>query len=299
MTTMSKLAEKLKTGRPALTAECFPPRGADAAAVKTMAAALPQGLDAVVVADNPEEVRGSATACAALLAGAGREPVLSVVTRDRNRIALESDVLGASLLGVRNFLCLSGDHQTMGVSPQAAGAYDIDSIQFTLALTTMAAKGVGFDGRKVDPAPAMLVGAVAHPYLRPMELNLIRLKKKVAAGAAFLLTQAVFDLAGFAEWLEAVRAAGLDKQAVIIASVMPLPSVERAKEVQARKTYGPVGDDVIQRLSKAADPAAEGVAIAGQIAAKLKAMPGVRGIHVLCGGCEALAAGVIKEAGLA
>jgi methylenetetrahydrofolate reductase (NADPH) len=264
-----------------------------------MAAALPQGLDAVVVADNPEEVRGSATACAALLAGAGREPVLSVVTRDRNRIALESDVLGASLLGVRNFLCLSGDHQTMGVSPQAAGAYDIDSIQFTLALTTMAAKGVGFDGRKVDPAPAMLVGAVAHPYLRPMELNLIRLKKKVAAGAAFLLTQAVFDLAGFAEWLEAVRAAGLDKQAVIIASVMPLPSVERAKEVQARKTYGPVGDDVIQRLSKAADPAAEGVAIAGQIAAKLKAMPGVRGIHVLCGGCEALAAGVIKEAGLA
>jgi methylenetetrahydrofolate reductase (NADPH) len=299
MTAKSKLAEKLKTGRPVVTAECLPPRGADAEAVKKMAAALPQGLDAVVVADNPEEVRGSATACAAILVGEGREPVLSLVTRDRNRIALESDVLGASLLGVRNFLCLSGDHQAVGVSPQAAGAYDIDSVQFALALKAMVEAGVGFDGRKIDPAPQLFVGVVAHPYLRPMELNLIRLKKKVAAGAAFLLTQAVFDLAGFAEWLEAVRAAGLDKQAAIIASVMPLPSVERAKDMQAKKTYGPVGDDVVQRLAKAADPAAESVAIAAEIAAKLKSMPGVRGIHVLCGGCEALAAGVVKEAGLA
>jgi len=284
-TTKSKLARALASGRLAITAECLPPRSPDAGAVKKLAAALPSSLDAVVVADNPDEIHASGLACAAILADEGRESVLTMVTRDRNRIALESDALGAAALGIGAILCLSGDHQSLGICPQAAGVYDIDSIQLTQAL-----KGLGL--------PELLVGAVAHPYQRPMELNLLRLRKKIAAGADFLLTQAVFDLAGFTQWMDAVRAAGLDTQVAIIASVLPLASVEKARALDKRQTYGPVGEDVIARLSQAADAVKEGVAIAAATAAQLKAVPGVRGIHILSGGCESLAATVIQEAGL-
>jgi methylenetetrahydrofolate reductase (NADPH) len=264
-----------------------------------MAAALPASLDAVVVADNPEEGCGSAMACAAILAAEKREPVLSLVTRDRNRVALESDVLGAAALGVRSFLCLSGDHLSKGVSPQAAGVFDIDSVQLAQALRTICDEGVGLGGGRLDAAPDLLIGAVAHPSLRPMELNLIRLRKKVRAGAEFLLTEAVFDLAVFSEWMDAVQAAGIARQAAVIASVLVLASDRKAKELQARGTYGPIGDAAIARLAKAADPAKEGIALAAETAARLKSVPGVRGIHILCGGHEGAAAGVIKEAGLA
>jgi methylenetetrahydrofolate reductase (NADPH) len=285
-TTKTKLGRALTSGRLVLTAECLPPRGGGAEAIRKLSAVLPPGLDAVVVADNPDEIHGSALACAALLAREGRETVLSMVTRDRNRIALESDALGAAALGIGAILCLSGDHQSLGARPQAAGVYDIDSIQLTQVL-----KGLGL--------PELLIGAVAHPYQQPLELNLLRLKKKIAAGADFLLTQAVFDLPGFTQWMDAVRAAGLEKRVSILASVLPLASVEQAKTLDKRQTYGPVGESVIARLSQAADAAKEGVAIAAAMASQLKAIPGVRGIHILSGGCESLAATVIQEAGLA
>lgn len=296
---MSKLAEALQGERPLLTAECLPPRHADPAAVRQLAAGLPRVLDAVVVADNPGEVRGSAMACAALLAAEGAEPVLSVVTRDRNRVALEADVLGAAALGVRGFLCLSGTHASLGDRPEAAGVFDIDSIQFSQALKAMRDEGRDFGGRPVDGVPPFVIGAVAHPYLRPMELSLLRLGKKVRAGAQFLLTQAVFDTDGLAEWLEAVRGAGLEGKLAILASILVLGSVEEAERLQARQTYGPIGEEVVARLKGASDPAAEGVALAVEAAARAKGLPGVRGIHVLCGGREAVAAQVIQEAGLA
>ena len=289
-TTKSRLGQALASGRLALTAECLPPRGSDAGAVKKLSSILPAHLDAVVVADNPGGIHGSALACAALLAGEGRPAVLSMVTRDRNRIALESDAQGAAALGVEGIFCLSGDHQSLGVCPQAAGVYDIDSIQFTQALRTLMREG---------PLPELPLGAAAHPYQQPAELNLLRLRKKIAAGASFLLTQAVFDLAGFTKWMDAVRAAGLDQKVAIIASVLPLTSVEQAKLLDRRRTYGPVPESVIARLSGAADPAQEGIAIAAEMASQLKTIPGVRGIHVLCGGCESAAATVIQKAGLA
>jgi len=282
-----------------LTIECLPPGVPDPQAVEKLAESLPQTADAIVVADNPDETRGSALACAAILARAGRQPVLSIATRDRNRIALESDVLGAAALGVKNILCLSGDHQSLGICPPAAGAYDIDSIQLSDALTRMTQDGLGFDGHKLPEAPELFIGAVAHPYLRPMELNLIRLKKKIAAGAKFLLTQAVFDLAGFTEWMDAAGQAGLHAQVGILASVLPLSDVERAGALQARGTYGPIGDDVVQRLSAAADTRTEGIAICAEMASKLKGIDGLAGIHILCGGCEDAAAQVIDKASLA
>jgi methylenetetrahydrofolate reductase (NADPH) len=288
--TKSRLAQALVSGRLVLTAECLPPRGGGAAAVGTLSSALPPNLDGVVVPDNPGETQGSALACAAMLAGAGRPSVLSMVTRDRNRVALESDALGAASLGIEAFFCLSGNHQSMGAYPQVAGVYDIDSIQFTQALKKMMREG---------PLPELPLGAAAHPYQQPLELNLLRLRKKIAAGAGFVLTQAVFDLAGFTQWMDAVRAAGLDRQVAIVASVLPLASAEQARLVNRRRTYGPVPESAIARVTDASDPAREGIAIAAEVARQLKTIPGVRGIHILSGGCEASAATLIREAGLA
>jgi methylenetetrahydrofolate reductase (NADPH) len=286
-TTKSRLGRALASGRLALTAECLPPRGGDAGAVKQLSSLLPPNLDAVVVADNPGGNHGSALACAAMLAGEGRPSVLSMVTRDRNRMALESDAQGAAALGIEAILCLSGDHQSLGARPQAAGVYDIDSIQLTQTLKRMMGEGA---------LPEGPIGAAAHPYQQPAELGLLRLRKKIAAGAGFLLTQAVFDLPGFTLWMDAVRAAGFDQQVAILASVLPLASVEQAR---GRGAYGPVPEGVIARLSGAADAAKEGMSIAVEMAKQLKAIPGVRGIHILSGGCERAAATVIEEAGLA
>jgi methylenetetrahydrofolate reductase (NADPH) len=283
--TKTRFAQALTSGRLVLTAECLPPRSGGAEAVKSLSTVLAPTLDAIVVADNPDEIHGSALACAAVLAREGREVVLSMATRDRNRIALESDALGASALGIGAILCLSGNHQSLGVCPQAAAANDIDSIQLTQAL-----KGLDL--------PDLLVGAVAHPFQQPLELNLLRLKKKIAAGADFLLTQPVFDLAAFTLWMDAVRAAGLDKKAAIIASVLPLTSVDKAESLRQRQTYGPLDEAVVARLGKASDAAKEGLAMAAEMADQLKTVPGVRGIHILSGGCEAVIGELIEAAGL-
>jgi 5,10-methylenetetrahydrofolate reductase len=224
--------------------------------------------------------------------------ILSMATRDRNRIALMSDALGAAALNIAAILCMSGNHQSLDICPQAAAANDIDSIQFTQAMKKMVLHGSGLNGKEIEPRLELQIGATAHPFMRPIELNILRLKKKIAVGADFLLTQAVFNLEGFVQWMDAVRAAGLDKRTAILPSVLPLTSVAGAKALQRRQTYGPIGEDVITRIGNAANPVLEGVALASGIARQLKDMPGVRGIHILSGGCESLAAEVIKEAGL-
>ena len=291
---MNRLAQTLKNGAMALTAECLPPHGADAAAVRQLATLLPHRLDAVVVAE-------SGLACAAILAGEKHETLLTLTTRDRNRMALEADALGAAQLSVSGVLCSSGDHQSLGsrAEPRAAGAYDVDSVQLLQGLKRMCDGGIDFAGRRLDAAPALLLGASAAPYLRPMELNLLRVRKKVAAGAAFLITQAVFDLPPFVAWMDAVRAAGIDQRVAIMAGVLPLTSVEQARRLATEGTYAPVDAGTIERMGKASDPIKEGIAIAAETARKLKAMAGVRGIHVFAGGCEASVASVIQEAGLA
>jgi methylenetetrahydrofolate reductase (NADPH) len=299
MTAATQLAEKLGSGKSVLTAACLPPHGADAALVKTLAAYFPASLDGVVVADNPGKVRGSALACAALLAAEKIQPMLSLITRDRNRIALESDVLGASALGIKNFLCLTGAHQSLGASAQAAGACDIDSTQLCQALSKMAGQGVDFDGNKLPATPDFSVAVAVHPYLRPMELAILQLKKKLAAGAQVLFTDPIFDVVGFEQWMQSVRAAGLDKKAAILASVLPLTSVAQAEFLSARSGFAPIGDEVIRRMRGASDAAKEGIAIVTEIAGKVKSMAGVRGIHILSDGCESLVPRIIEEARLA
>jgi methylenetetrahydrofolate reductase (NADPH) len=296
---MNRFAEALISGRLIVTAECLPPPGSDADAIGMLSSSLPSDLDAVVVADNPDRIRSSAFSAAALMSKRGQTSVvLSMATRDRNRIALMSDALGAAALNIAAILCMSGNHQSLDICPQAAAANDIDSIQFAQAMKKMVLHGSGLNGKEREPRIEMQIGATAHPYMRPMDLNLLRLRKKIAVGADFLLTQAVFDMENFTRWMEAVRAEGLDKRTAIIPSVLPLTSMEQAKALHRSRTYGPIGEDIIDRMGKAADAVREGVAIASEMAARLKNMPGVRGIHILSGGCEPLAAEVIKRAAI-
>lgn len=300
MTTQtSNFARALNSGRLVVTAECLPPQGADADAVKDFADKLPRNLDAVVVADSPDTIRSSAISAASLLKKQGRNSVImAMTTRDRNRIGLMSDALGAAALDISAILCIAGNHQSIEICPQAAAANDLDSVQFIHALKDMILHGAGLGGNKLDPKPTLLVGAVSQPYMRPLELNLMHVRKKISAGADFLLTQAVFDLEGFESWMDAVRKAGFDKRVAIIPCVMPIAGVDKARELQRSGTYGPIPDAVIERLEKAENAMDEGVDIASEIALKIKDMQGVRGIHILNAELPAMAGAVIQRAGI-
>ena len=296
---ISNFTRALNSGRLLVTVECLPPRGADADAIKYFSDNLPKNLDAVVVADNPDAIRSSAISAATLLKKLGRgNVVMAMSTRDRNRIALMSDALGAAALDVSAILCVAGNHQSIEVCPQAASANDLDSIQLIHALKGMILHGAGLGGNKLGARPELQVGAVVHPYTRPMELNMLNVRKKVTAGADFLLTQAIFDFEGFELWMDAVRKAGLDKRVAIIPSVMPVPSTDRVKNLQRTGTCGPIPDSLIARIEQSSNPEDEGVVIAAEIAAKLKDMPGVRGIHIISSGFEPMAAAVIERAGI-
>lgn len=299
MTATNRLAEKLSRGQLALTAACLPPHDADPASVKKLAGCFPPSLDGVVVADNPNQQHGSALACAALLAAEKLEPMLSLITRDRNRVALEADVLGAAALGIKSFLCLNGAHQTLGAAAQAAAAFDLDAVQLCQALSRMTTQGVDFDGKTLPSTPRFAVAAAVHPFMQPTELAVLQAKKKIAAGAQLLLTDAVFDVAAFEAWMKAMRVAGLDDEVPIIASVLPLTSVAQAQALRARSGFPPIGDALLARLAGGGDVASIGIAIVAEIAAKLKAIPGVRGIHIISVGCESLVPKIIQEARLA
>jgi methylenetetrahydrofolate reductase (NADPH) len=296
---MNRFADALMSRQLIVSAECLPPRGSDPDAIRAFSSSLPERVNAVVVADNPDVIRGSALSTARLLALEGKQSiVLSMATRDRNRLALLSDALGAAALDINAILCMSGNHQSIGVCPQAAAANDFDSVQFTQAMKKLVIHGVGPNGNEIEPRLELQIGATTHPYLRPLDLSLFRLRKKILAGADFLFTQVIFDLDGFYEWIKGVQAAGFDKRTAIIASVLPLASVEKAKELQRAHTYGPIPDSIIDRISRAERPASEGVVIAGEIAKQLKNVPEVRGIHILNGGDASLIADVIKQAGV-
>lgn len=294
----SKLAEALQAGRMALIAECLPPRGANGDALKKAASSLPQFLDAVVVPDGGSQMRACVLAAAALLVKEGRDPVLSLTTSDRNRIALYSDVLGAAALGIVNVLCLSGDHQTRRVCPEAASAFDVDSVQLLQGLKNMRDVPAAFSGDPLEPRPDPFLGAMAHPNLRPFRLGVIDLRKKADAGAQFLLTDPVFDVSRFRVWMEAVSEDGIHARCPMIVSVRPLESAEQAEEMRTSQRGISIPDEVIARLEKAERSTEEGVVICAEIADQVGRMKGVCGIHIASGGREEVVAEIIERASL-
>ena len=284
----SRLAEKLENSEFVFTAEYSPVAGTELSKIEACAGYFHNGITAVNVGDNHYGVALSSLAASAALSRAGIEPVYQIVTRDRNRIAIQSDLLGAALLGIKNVLCLSGYHQTLIGNPESANVFDIDSIQL-IAMVTKMNGGQLLDGKKIDGDFTMLVGAAANPYLKPLELNMLRLAKKIQAGAGFIQTQAVFDIAAFRQWLEAAGREGLTGKTAILAGVMPLQSASQARELAEKHTDFYIPDAVHARLQAAGDAASqrkEGMKIAVETIRQLRGLPGLKGIHLLSGGYE-------------
>jgi methylenetetrahydrofolate reductase (NADPH) len=297
----SRLAGRIASGRFIVTAEYLPAASTDSSAVEKVKRFLDSGLTAVNVADNPHGPAMSSLAGSVALKKSGVEPVYQIVTRDRNRIAIQSDLLGAVSLGIRNVLCLSGYHQALTSSPESSNVYDMDSIQLIAAVKKMKAEGTLLNGTRFEGEFPVLVGAAANPDLKPIELNMIRLAKKVAAGAAFVQTQGVFDTDIFEEWMEAAQREGLTEQTAILAGVMPIESLAEANRL--RKTYTEFSalDKVIERLQRVGNEDSqkkEGMAICIETIKKIKSIKGLRGIHIISGAKEALVPEVIKAAGL-
>jgi methylenetetrahydrofolate reductase (NADPH) len=295
----SKLGKKIASGDFIVTVEFLPWATTDGAAMEATLKAMGNGLTAVNVADNCHGIAMSSVAASAAVFKSGAEPICQIVTRDRNRIALQSDLLGAAYLGIKNLLCLSGYHQTLSTSPESANVYDIDSTQFIEMATNMSEKGVLADGSKIEGQFSMLVGAVANPFLKPMELNMLRLNKKVEAGAKFIQTGAVFNVETFGQWLDAAINEGVTAKAAILAGVLALDSAAEAEKLRDTYTDYYIPDNVIGRLKKAGGEAAqkkEGIAICIETVKKLKKMKGLRGIHILCGFKGKVAPEVVAEA---
>lgn len=256
---------------------------------------------AVNVADNPSGISMSSMAASLLLSQNGVEPIYQVVTRDRNRIAIQSDILGAASLGIKNILCLSGYHQVLTDNPESANVYDIDSTQLVSMVKRMKEKGELLNGVKIDGSLSMSIGAVTNPYLRPMALNMLRLSQKVDAGVDFIQTHAVFDIDAFSRWMDAVNSEGISGRTAVIAGVFPLESAAEAEELAAKYTDFNIPAAVIERLKSAGDSAAqrkEGIAIFAETAAKIKSVKGLRGIHIFSGGKESIIPEVLSASGL-
>ncbi|WP_300015414.1 methylenetetrahydrofolate reductase [Pseudonocardia sp.] len=293
------LRAAIDAGRFVVTAEIGPPRGADPLAIAAKAELLRGWVDAANVTDNQgAHVRLTSLAGSLLAARAGVEPVMQLTCRDRNRIALQSELIAAGALGVPNVLLLSGDHPVYGDHPDAMGVFDLDSVQLVWTARTLRDEGRLLSGRSVAPAPHWLIGAVENPFAPPLRFRAARLGKKVAAGAEFVQTQFVFDLPIFERWLAQVRDLGLDRRCTVIAGVGPVRSL-RALEFLQHKVPGiHVPDEVARRLRGAADVAAEGMSICVETIRRLRETPGVGGVHIMAFGHERGVPEIVAGAGL-
>jgi len=296
----SHLEQVLASGQFAVTAELGPPRNADAAAVRAKAERLAPYADAVNVLDNTgASVHMCALAAAVLVQRTGVEPVLQITGRDRNQIALQSDLLGAAALGIQNILCLSGDDPRAGDHPDAKAVMDFDSIRLIQAARKMRDEGAFWSGVPLrGAAPRLFIGSTENPYTQPVEAGVARLAKKIDAGAEFIQTQFVYDLEPFARWLELARAEGLHERAYILAGIGPLRRLRTAEFLRDHIPGVVVPDWVIERLRAADDQAAEGVRIAVEVIAGLRRLPGVAGIHIMPMDWDEGVARVVEAAGL-
>lgn len=299
--TQSNLQRILAGGQFAVTAECGPPRGADPNVIREKGALLKGYVDAVNVTDNQTAiVRMSSIAACTHLLQMGIEPVMQMVTRDRNRIALQSDILGAYSLGIKNILCLSGDHQSFGSQPDALNVFDIDSIHLVRMVHEMKTIGKDMSGFELNVPPTMFVGAAANPFADPFEYRVIRLAKKIDAGANFIQTQCVYNLDRFKKWIQLAREEGLTEKAHILAGVTPLKSAGMAKYMAKRVAGMEVPEDIIKRMEAVPkDRAAEeGLEICLETIAELKATRGVSGVHIMAIEWEEKVGPLVESAGL-
>ena len=298
----SNLERVLASGAFAVTAELGPPKGTDLEVVRRKMETLKGICDAINVTDNQTAiVRLSSAATCAVLCQAGLEPVMQMTCRDRNRLAIQADLFGAAALGVRNLLCLTGDHQVFGNHPQAKNVYDLDSIQLIRVVQRMRDEGVLEGGEEIEGPVPLFVGGAANPFGDPFEMRVIRLAKKVAAGVDFIQTQCIFDMPRFKEWMRRVVDMGLHEKVHILAGVMPLKSAGAARFIDRNVAGISVPAPIIQRMSgagrgrKARD---EGMRLCAETIQEVREIPGVAGVHIMAVEWEEAVEPIAEAAGL-
>ncbi|MCB2052744.1 MAG: methylenetetrahydrofolate reductase [Geminicoccaceae bacterium] len=297
-----RLERVLRSGRFAVTSELNPPDSADPAEVYDRALVLSEVCDAINAVDaSAANVHMSSMGICALLSHAGYASVLQVACRDKNRIAIQGDILGASAMGVMNVLCLTGDGVQCGDQPGAKPVFDLDSISLLQTVRTMRDESRFLTGRKLSVPPRMFIGAAANPFVPPLAYRADHLGKKVAAGAEFIQTQYVYDLDIFERFMARVRDLGLDRKCFILAGVGPLASARTARWMRANVPGVHVPDALIDRLEKAGPPKAakaEGKAICVELIQRLREMKGVKGVHVMAYRQEEFVSEIITASGV-
>ena len=295
----TNLEKVLESGSFAVTAEAGPPKGTSAEVVRRKGEMLRHCCDAVNVTDNQTAIaRMSSLAGSIIIKQQNVDPVMQIVVRDRNRIAIQSDVLGAIALGIGNFLCLSGDHQKFGNHPTAKGVFDIDSIQLIQTLKYMREEKKFLSGDDISGEVPMYIGAAANPFADPFEYRIARLAKKVKAGADFIQTQAIYDMDKFANYMEMARDRGLDKQVRILAGIIPIKSAGMARYMRDYVAGVCVPDATVNRMEQAENAKEEGLRISLDLIEQLKEIPGIHGIHIMAVGWEDAIQEIVERAGL-
>jgi methylenetetrahydrofolate reductase (NADPH) len=299
--TPSKLEKVLAAGHFAVTSECGPPRGSDPSGIAEKAEMIKNHVDAINITDNQTSVcRTCSLAVCIRLKTMGLEPVLQMVTRDRNRIALQSDILGAASWDINNILCLSGDHQSFGDCAQGQNVHDLDSMQLLQTVRMMCDEGKFLGGDDIKRPPQMFAGAAANPFADPFEIRVARLAKKVKAGAQFIQTQCIYNLDKFEEWMQGVRDRGLHEKTAIMAGLTPMKSAGMARYMKNRVPGMDVPDEVVKRLADTPKDkqAEEGIKICIESIQRLKECEGVRGFHIMAIEWEEKVPGIVEAAGL-
>lgn len=297
----SRLEKALRAGRFAVTAELNPPDSADPQAVYDRAIVLASVCDGINATDaSGANVHMSSVGVCALLTRAGYEPVLQVSCRDKNRIAIQGDLLGAAAMGVRNVLCLTGDGVGTGDHPEAKPVFDIDSTQLLRMARMLRDEARFLSGRKLDAAPQLFLGAAANPFVPPYDYRPLHLAKKVEAGADFVQTQYCFDVPRLRQFMASVRSLGLHQKVFILAGVGPLRSAKAAEWMRTHVPGVVIPDEIIERLRKAAPgkQAQEGKRLCIEIIQQVREIEGISGVHVMAYRQEELVAEIIEEAGL-
>ncbi len=297
----SNLERVLRAGHFAVTCECGPPKGADVEHLEKKINLVKGYVDAANVTDNQTAVvRMSSIAASTILLRNGLEPVMQMVTRDRNRIAAQSDLFGAYALGIRNMLCLTGDHQTFGNHPMAKNVFDMDSIQLLDMVRIIRDEGKMNSGEPVQGGIKMFFGAAANPFADPFEFRVVRLAKKIAAGADFVQTQCIYDMDRFREFMRMACDMGLDKECFILAGLTPLKSASMAAYMNKNVAGISVPDSLIQRLRGApkGTQSEEGIKILLEQIQEVREITGVAGVHIMAIEWEEKVGEIVERAGM-
>ncbi|MFC1923684.1 methylenetetrahydrofolate reductase [Chloroflexota bacterium] len=297
----SRLERVLESGRFAVTAELNPPDSADPQAVYERALVLAEVCDGINATDaSGANVHMSSVGICALLTRAGYEPIMQVSCRDRNRIAIQGDLLGAAAMGVRNVLCLTGDGVQTGDQPGAKPVFDLDSISLLRTIRTLRDDGHFLSGRKLEVKPRFFLGGASNPFVPPYDYRPLRMAKKVAAGADFIQTQYCFDVPRLKEFMGSVVDLGLNDLVHILVGVGPLRSAKAAEWMRKNVPGVVIPDEIVNRLKgvPSSDQQAEGKQICVEIIQQVREIVGVCGVHVMAYRQEELVAEIIEESGL-